>query len=619
VSFRLTVLSMLVVGGLAGCGVAPPEAEFALSAGTQRLVPPARNAVAATLHEHFGTPQHLVAWKRLPIDYGQLNGTVTAIDKSGGIQVELTEPSGEPAALDGRHLSGAGLLWTSGDYQNLVGVGKEGEDIPISFRVTKFDAEKQTLEFATSPPVDPAQLGAAAPGDTFELGGFTLQQGRKLYMQHCTHCHGVAGDGNGPTAKYLNPRPRDYRLGIFKFTSTRQGDEMHPTREDLVLTIKQGIPGTYMPSFMLLPDEEVRALVEYVRWLAIRGELEKKLVGELELDYAKSVLDGMNSEERNAMLQQLDDYLQSELPETWDFEADNVAQAWIAADSEENLVFPKSGREESVAGLAKEVGDWLVESGGTLSRGVYRRVVQEEGGPALQIQTTSGDAPVEGQVLIWADGKLRGHKYQMESVSGSLVRLSPLNGAPPLDAANAPASGDTVVFGAEEPPDRLSYVLLHGGDFSHLSEAAAANPGELQDELLAQSIQRGRSLYLGPKAKCATCHGPQGRGDGEQTLVFQKIPGSTEDYPEPGLYDKWDNKIQPRDLTRGIYRGGRRPIDLYRRIYAGIKGTPMPPFGATLSDDEIWDLVNYVLSVPYENGTGSSNGETRKQIASTAR
>ena len=51
--------------------------------------------------------------------------------------------------------------------------------------------------------------------------GWRLKDGRNLYMQHCLHCHGVSGDGAGPTAKFLNPRPRDYRQGIFKFKSTQ--------------------------------------------------------------------------------------------------------------------------------------------------------------------------------------------------------------------------------------------------------------------------------------------------------------------------------------------------------------------------------------------------------------
>ena len=108
-----------------------------------------------------------------------------------------------------------------------------------------------------------------------------------------------------------------------------------------------------------------------------------------------------------------------------------------------------------------------------------------------------------------------------------------------------------------------------------------------------ESIARGQVLFNGPVAKCNTCHGAAGLGDGPQTQLVQE--GET----IPGLFDKWGNEIEPRNLRTGIYRGGRRPIDLYRRIRAGIKGTPMPPFG-TLSDEEVWDLVNYVMSIPFE-------------------
>ncbi len=41
-----------------------------------------------------------------------------------------------------------------------------------------------------------------------------------LFREHCAHCHGVTGDGAGPTAAFLNPYPRDYRRGIYKFKST---------------------------------------------------------------------------------------------------------------------------------------------------------------------------------------------------------------------------------------------------------------------------------------------------------------------------------------------------------------------------------------------------------------
>jgi hypothetical protein len=42
------------------------------------------------------------------------------------------------------------------------------------------------------------------------------QEGGKhgLYRRHCAHCHGISGDGHGPTAAILDPYPRDYRPGI---------------------------------------------------------------------------------------------------------------------------------------------------------------------------------------------------------------------------------------------------------------------------------------------------------------------------------------------------------------------------------------------------------------------
>jgi mono/diheme cytochrome c family protein len=102
-----------------------------------------------------------------------------------------------------------------------------------------------------------------------------LKHGQRVYQQHCVQCHGVNGDGQGPAATAMYPRPRDYRLGKFKFTSTTYGSK--PLREDLVRTVRRGARGTSMPSFALLPDEEVEAVVDYVTALAQRGELEREL------------------------------------------------------------------------------------------------------------------------------------------------------------------------------------------------------------------------------------------------------------------------------------------------------------------------------------------------------
>jgi hypothetical protein len=104
---------------------------------------------------------------------------------------------------------------------------------------------------------------------------------RGLFRKHCVSCHGLSGDGLGPAAMLLEPYPRDFRRGTFKFKSTPVGKK--PTREDIHRTLHDGIPGTAMPSFRALDESEefakdVEDLVHYVRFLAIRGEVERRLI-----------------------------------------------------------------------------------------------------------------------------------------------------------------------------------------------------------------------------------------------------------------------------------------------------------------------------------------------------
>ena len=60
-----------------------------------------------------------------------------------------------------------------------------------------------------------------------------------LYRKHCVHCHGITGDGRGPTARFLNPYPRDYRPAIYKFKSTYNAAK--PTDEDLITILENEI------------------------------------------------------------------------------------------------------------------------------------------------------------------------------------------------------------------------------------------------------------------------------------------------------------------------------------------------------------------------------------------
>jgi mono/diheme cytochrome c family protein len=111
--------------------------------------------------------------------------------------------------------------------------------------------------------------------DDLELDEESLRRGSGLYRRHCLHCHGVPGDGRGPTGPWVNPHPRDYRAGKFKFISTNFAiANRKPRRADLLRTLSHGIDGTSMPSFGVLPERHLAQLASYVTHLSIRGEVE---------------------------------------------------------------------------------------------------------------------------------------------------------------------------------------------------------------------------------------------------------------------------------------------------------------------------------------------------------
>lgn len=106
-----------------------------------------------------------------------------------------------------------------------------------------------------------------------------LARGSSLYRAQCLHCHGLPGDGRGPSSQWVNPHPRDFRQGIFKFTSTKQDRGVRkPRRDDLLRILRQGIDTTAMPAFNLLTEEQLDQLTSYVIHLSIRGQVEFELL-----------------------------------------------------------------------------------------------------------------------------------------------------------------------------------------------------------------------------------------------------------------------------------------------------------------------------------------------------
>lgn len=247
------------------------------------------------------------------------------------------------------------------------------------------------LVFGTGPGRAATVAAKPSPEATEEF----VENGRDIYIRRCSFCHGLLGDGGGPAADYLDPRPRDFTLGTFKFRTTSSGEL--PTDADLFRTVSRGLPGTAMQAF----DDQL-------------------------------IKNGLNELERWQVIS----YIKTFAPEFDDPDLDPIK-------------------------------------------------------------------------------------------TGKVISL-PKNPAP---------------FNAD-------------------------------------TIAKGEAVFK--KAKCWSCHGKLGRGDGNKE--FRK--------------DDWGFPIRIRNVTHPWkIKGGTEVEEIFLRFTTGINGTPMPSFVKALSEDDRWDLANYIKSL----------------------
>ncbi|MBL7685913.1 MAG: c-type cytochrome [Deltaproteobacteria bacterium] len=86
-----------------------------------------------------------------------------------------------------------------------------------------------------------------------------LAKGKELYAQNCTSCHGASGQGDGPAAGALNPKPRNFTQDA--------GWKNGRSPAQIFKTLTKGLEGTSMASFSTLSTEDRWALVHFVESL----------------------------------------------------------------------------------------------------------------------------------------------------------------------------------------------------------------------------------------------------------------------------------------------------------------------------------------------------------------
>jgi mono/diheme cytochrome c family protein len=93
------------------------------------------------------------------------------------------------------------------------------------------------------------------------------------YRRYCVGCHGERGDGMGENFPWIDPKPRDFQLGIFKCRSTPTGTL--PTDQDLSDTIARGLDRSNMPQWNTFTAQQKADLVAWIKHFSPRWANEK--------------------------------------------------------------------------------------------------------------------------------------------------------------------------------------------------------------------------------------------------------------------------------------------------------------------------------------------------------
>jgi len=145
-------------------------------------------------------------------------------------------------------LVGVGLLYV----RNLNTIGKNAVNPSVLQDSTALIKDIPLQSPRVIPPVDIMKVGISS----LEM----IKKGRELFKANCSACHGDNGQGNGPSASMLNPKPRNFH----SLDSWKNGSKV----TQMYKTLEEGIPGGGMASYNYLPPEDRFALIHFIRTFA---------------------------------------------------------------------------------------------------------------------------------------------------------------------------------------------------------------------------------------------------------------------------------------------------------------------------------------------------------------
>jgi mono/diheme cytochrome c family protein len=108
-----------------------------------------------------------------------------------------------------------------------------------------------------------AALGVALSSSPSFAQAADVAKGEQVFKLYCASCHGEKGDGQGPVGKTLNPPPRNFQVGDFKYGGTDK---------DIFEVISNGAASKggsplMAPWGAVIPEADRQALVAFIRSL----------------------------------------------------------------------------------------------------------------------------------------------------------------------------------------------------------------------------------------------------------------------------------------------------------------------------------------------------------------
>lgn len=138
-----------------------------------------------------------------------------------------------------------------------------------------FGAAALTLSTASRAQLTQVDLQARM-GTESHIGNITghAKDAKTDYRRYCVGCHGELGDGVGENAPWVEPKPRNFQLGVFKCRSTPTGTL--PTDQDLFDTLARGLDRSNMPQWSTFTKQQRADLVAWVKHYSPRWANEKQ-------------------------------------------------------------------------------------------------------------------------------------------------------------------------------------------------------------------------------------------------------------------------------------------------------------------------------------------------------